>query len=172
MVLILLVSCSEPTRSKEVRGEAAETVRTTDFEVGDCFLFRDSLREFGVVLFENRYFPDGQQYYLFPVKLSLESKGIEKLTRGQVFVSSFPDMTAPERRTEGFMGFVFVHEHNFESLKKYFRHYGSVAVKKKYLNRTGGTSAASLADFRFQLRNWEKVFKNNGIKVYLESILE
>ena len=134
----------------------------SDFTPGDCFLFKEEIKDFGLVLLEEEFFPDGQQYKLFPVRLNTQHENLEQFKFGEVYISSFYDQLSPIGITEGFMTYFFLSENNFESIHKYLNIVGHLSMRNEFLVSTGGTSARDYNDFKYQLDHWQQMFGENG----------
>ncbi|MEP7317337.1 MAG: hypothetical protein ABI921_01305 [Panacibacter sp.] len=142
------------------------------YRIGDCFEFKDSINDFGLILIEELFYPDGQEYKLFPVKLENSKTGIDKFKFGEVYIANFINYTNSKGITEGFQVYYFMHEKNFETLNKFFHRVGNLSIKGEYKNATGGTMASNLSDFRYQLNMWMKMFGENARLATVKDILE
>src|SRR5688572_7273488 len=87
---ILVVSCNQ---TDKMPAGQLNIIKTDNYDVGDCFEFKEMIKEFGVILIEKRTYPGGKDYDLFPVKLDTTKTGIEKFKKGKVYVTSFSDFT-------------------------------------------------------------------------------
>lgn len=165
--LFLNISCGQRNKSN-----IDSIIKTDNYKVGDCFEFKEKIKDFGVVLLEEKSYPDGKQFDLFPVKLDTTKLGTDRFKFGQTYLSKFPDFTKSSGITEGFMVYSFLNEINFEHINRLFTHVGSISIKSEYQNKTGGTAAANVDEFRFQLNRWDKMFGRNGRLVKLSEVLE
>jgi hypothetical protein len=163
----LSISCNQDNQSKSAHKGAG---KGDNYDIGDCFEFKERIRDFGVVFLENKNYPDGRQYNLFPVKLDTTKTGIDKFRFGRVYITQFIDYTKASLKTEGFMVYHFLHQTNFEQINKFFTHVGDISIKERYMNATGGTIAESFAEFRLQLDLWEKIFGQNGELTVVDEI--
>jgi len=161
-VIVFALLESSCIQENDVNKLDNEVNKTDNYEIGDCFLFKDVIKEFGVVLLEDRNYPDGRQFNLFPVKLDTTKIGINQFKYGNVYLNSFSDLTKPSGVTYGFSVYNFLHQKDFEIINKYFVYIGDIKIKKEYQNTTGGTIASSYDDFRYQLKHWDKMFGIGG----------
>src|SRR5438477_7326310 len=126
-------------------------MKTDNYNAGDCFEFKENIKDFGVIFLEEKIYPDGRQYNLFPVKLDTTKIGIDKFKNGKVYITGFPDFTKSSGRTDGFMVYYFLFQKDLEIINKFFTYIGTVHIKDEYKNATGGTTASNLHQFRTQL---------------------
>ena len=166
---LINVSCNQGNQSNN----SMKLVSKTDnYKAGDCLEFKEKINDFGVIFLEENNYSDGKQYNLFPVKLDTSKTGIDKFKYGKVYLSKFIDFTKSEGRTEGFMVYHFLHQEDFKLINKFFTYIGTVSIKEKYKNSTGGTIAETYDDFRFQLNRWGQMFGQNGRLIVTSEILE
>ena len=137
-------------------------MKTNNYKAGDCFEFKENIKEFGVVFLEEKIYPDGKQYNLFPVKLDTTKIGVDRFKYGQVYITGFPDYTKASGRTDGFMVYYFLQQKDFAVINSFFNYAGSISIKTDYINATGGTIASNLDEFKTQLNDWHKMFGENG----------
>ena len=52
--------------------------KTDNYQTGDCFEFKDNIRDFGVVFIKENMYNDDKQLNFFPVKLDTTKAGINK----------------------------------------------------------------------------------------------
>ena len=148
------------------------STKTENYKPGDCFEFKKGIKGFGVIFLEEKVYPDGRQFNLFPVKLDTTKTGLDKFKFGKVYFTGFPDFTKSSGRTEGFMVYHFLSQKDVTTINSFFNHVGSVQIKDEYLNTTGGTVASSLDEFRTQLNLWDRMFGDNGRLVTVTEILQ
>ena len=91
-------------------------MKTDNYKVGDCFEFKEKIKDFGLVFLEEKNYPDGKQYNLFPVKLDTTKTGLDKFKYGKVYVTGFPDLTKSSGRTDGFMVYHFLNQKDFSAV--------------------------------------------------------
>ena len=137
-------------------------MKTDNYKVGDCFEFKEKIKDFGLVFLEEKIYPDGKQYNLFPVKLDTSKTGLDKFKYGKVYITGFPDFTKSSGRTDGFMAYHFLNQKDFETINKFFTCVGTILIKDEFKNATGGTIASTFDEFRMQLNMWDKMFGDNG----------
>jgi hypothetical protein len=170
IIIILIhvtISCNQPNQANALKGGA---MKTDNYKVGDCFEFKEKIKDFGVIFLEEKVYPDGKQYNLFPVKLDTSKIGLDKFKYGKVYITSFPDFTKSNGRTDGFMVYHFLYQKDFETINKFFSYVGTIPIKDEYKNATGGTVASNFDEFRTQLNLWDKMFDNNGRLVSITEI--
>ena len=165
--IFFIFSCVQGNRK-----ENNTMIRNDNYKVGDCFIFKRKIKDFGVVLLEQKEYPDGKQIDLFPVMLDTAKFGIDQFNFGQVYLTGFTDLTKSSGITEGFMTYFFLNEIEFEQINHFFIHVGNVSIKSEYQNTTGGTMAANEEEFRFQLNKWDKMFGSDGRLIKLSQILQ
>jgi hypothetical protein len=136
--------------------------KLNNYKAGDCFEFKTTIKDFGLVLLEENIYEDGTQFNLFPVKLDTTKIGIERFTNGHAYISRFPDLTKSNGYTEGFMVYSFLNEAKLERINALFQYVGSVKISSQYQNMTGSTMAEAIDHFRFQLDMWDKMFGENA----------
>lgn len=146
--------------------------KTDNYKIGDCFEFKDKINDFGVIFLEDNTYPDGKQYHLFPVKLDTTKTGMDKFRYGKVYLSNFVDFTNMNGKTEGFMVYYFMQQKDFNKINSLFSYVGSIPIKHKYKNTTGGTIAETYDDFRFQLNRWKQMFGQNAHLISVFDIYE
>jgi hypothetical protein len=146
--------------------------KTDNYQTGDCFEFKDSIRDFGVVFIKENMYHDDKQLNFFPVKLDTTRAGIDKFKYGHVYLSSFINLTLSEGKTEGFMVYFFLDQEDFKFINTLFTYVGNIVIKDQYKNSTGGTCASNYDDFRFQLDRWEQMFGQGGHIVSMTDILK
>ena len=146
-------------------------MNTDNYKGGDCFEFKEKIKDFGLVFLEEKYYPEGKQYNLFPVKLDTTKIGLDKFKFGKVYISGFPDLTKSSGRTDGFMVYHFLNQKNFEAIDKLFDYVGTISIKDELKNPTGGTIASTFDEFRMQLNLWDKMFGDNGHLVSVTEIM-
>ena len=105
-------------------------MKDDDYKVGDCFEFKERIKDFGMIFLEDKVYSDGKQFSLFPVKLDTIKKGLDKFRFGKVYLTSFPDYTKSSGKTEGFMVYYFLYQKNFQIINKYFTYVGNVSIKE------------------------------------------
>jgi hypothetical protein len=163
---ILVSSCNQ---SDKVSAQT-NIEKTDNYEVGDCFEFKEKIKDFGLIFLEKKTYSDGKDYKLFPVKLDTTKRGIEKFKKGKVYLTSFPDLTTMTGKTEGFMTYVFPSQKDFTLINQFCNYKGNIMLKDKYKNETGGLMASNMDEFRMQLNLWEHLFNRNGKLVLVEDI--
>lgn len=146
--------------------------KTDNYSSGDCFEFNERIKDFGLIFLEEKSYPDGKQFNLFPVKLDTTREGIDRFKYGKVYITGFPDFTKSNGRTEGFMVYHFLNQKDYKTINSYFTHIGTLSIKDAYKNMTGGTSSASMDEFRFQLNRWDKMFGDGGKLATVEEIIK
>jgi hypothetical protein len=146
--------------------------KTDNYQTGDCFEFQDKIRDFGVVFIKENMYHDEKQFNFFPVKLDTTKTGIDKFKYGKVYLSNFLDLTSSDGKTDGFMVYFFLDQKDFKFINTLFAYTGSISIKEKYKNSTGGTSASTYDDFRYQLDRWEQMFGKGGHLVSVIDILK
>jgi hypothetical protein len=146
--------------------------KNDNYKAGDCFEFKEKINDFGLIFLEQNSYPDGNQYNLFPVKLDTSKTGVDKFYYGKVYLSNFIDFTKSEGKTEGFMVYHFLNQEDFKLINKFFTYTGTVSIKEKYKNSSGGTIGESYEDFRYQLDRWEQMFGQNGRMLSISEILK
>jgi hypothetical protein len=137
-------------------------MKVDNYKVGDCFEFKKSIEDFGLIFLEEKEYLDGNQYNLFPVKLDTTKNDLDKFKFGSVYITSFSDFRKPNGTIEGFMVYHFLFQKNYAALNNYFNCIGSLPINEIYRNPTGGTFANCLEDFRYQLNLWEEMFGRDG----------
>lgn len=147
-------------------------MKIDNYGIGDCFEFKESIKDFGVVFLEEKIYPDGKQFNLFPVKFDTTKTGLDKFKYGKVYLTSFTDFTKPSGRTQGFVVYHFLNQKNFDTLNNYFKQVGTISIKDEFKNATGGTIATSLDDFKIQLNIWDKMFGSNGQLTSVKNIIQ
>ena len=152
-------SCNQPNQKTSTTNKA---MKTDNYKVGDCFEFKEKIKDFGLVFLEEKIYPDGKQYNLFPVKLDTSKTGLDKFKYGKVYITGFPDFTKSSGRTDGFMVYHFLNQKDFETINKFFTCVGTILIKNEFKNATGGTIASTFDEFRMQLNMWDKMFGDNG----------
>jgi hypothetical protein len=143
----------------------------SDFTPGDCFKFKEEIEDFGLVLLEEEFYTDGQEYKLFPVRLNRGVTGLDQFRQGEVYITKFYDQLSPVGITEGFMVYFFLHEKNFESIRQFLDIVGHLSLRNEFMESTGGTSANNYADFKYQLENWSQMFGENGRLTQLSEVI-
>ena len=146
--------------------------KTDNYQTGDCFDFREKIRDFGLVFIKENMYHDDRQLNFFPVKLDTAREGMDRFKYGKAYLTSFRDFTNTEGKTEGFMVYFFLDQNDFKFINTLFAYAGNISIKEKYKNSTGGTSASNYDDFRFQLNRWEQMFRGNGSLVAVADILK
>ncbi len=135
-VALSTTSCNQANRTTEITNK---DMKTDNYKVGDCFEFKEKIKDFGLVFLEEKNYPDGKQYNLFPVKLDTTKTGLDKFKYGKVYVTGFPDLTKSSGRTDGFMVYHFLNQKDFETINKLFNCVGTILIKDEFKNATGGT---------------------------------
>ena len=130
----------------------------TDYRIGDCFLFKESINDFGLVLLEIHNLPEGQWYDLFPVKLDRTKSGLDQFTHGDVYLVHQAGTNNSEEVKEGFMVIAFQNENNFESIDKLLNYIDSLKIKKQYVHATGVTAAEEYWQFEVVFEQWDQIF--------------
>jgi hypothetical protein len=143
-----------------------------NYKCGDCFEFKEKIKDFGVVFLERQNDKDTKEFSMFPVKLDETKTGIDRFKYGRVYISNYPDATKATGITEGFRVFYFMNQDESKQIKVFFSFVGQVALEKSFKNATGGTMASSLDEFKLQLRQWDKMFGENGHLVLLKDLLD
>jgi hypothetical protein len=169
ILITLTSSCTQPQQTNSSKDTA---MKTDNYKVGDCFVFKEKIKDFGVIFLEEKIYPDGKQYNLFPVQLDTTMIGFDKFKYGKVYITGFPDFTKSSGRTDGFMVYHFLSQKDFATINKFFNYVGTVNIKDEYKNITGGTVASTIDEFRNQLNLWEKMFNNNGRLATVEEITQ
>ena len=146
-------------------------MKTDNYKVGDCFEFKEKIKDFGLVFLEEKNYPDGKQYNLFPVKLDTTKTGLDKFKYGKVYVTGFPDLTKSSGRTDGFMVYHFLNQKDFGTINKLFNYVGTILIKDEFKNATGGTMASTFDEYRMQLNLWDKMFGENGHLLLVTEIM-
>jgi hypothetical protein len=162
---IMFLSCNGTGSRKKI-------LKIDNYTAGDCFEFKEKIKEFGVIFLGEKDYPDGKQFNLFPVKLDTTKNGLDRFKYGKVYITGFPDFTKPHGRTEGFMVYHFLHQKDYQVINKFFKYTGALNIRNEYKNHTGGTSASNLNEFRIQLNLWEKMFGTGGRLVSVNEIEE
>ncbi|RYZ82985.1 MAG: hypothetical protein EOP06_20750 [Proteobacteria bacterium] len=139
---------------------------------GSCFDFKSSIVDFGLVCLAVHEHDDGRHFKMFPVKLDLTKRGLDRFRNGQVYVTNFIDFLSSTGITEGFMVYHFQPKHNVELMKSSLKFAGSVIIDRHYLNSTGGTMALTSDDFLAQLANWEHMFGRDGRLQKLRDVIQ
>ena len=168
LLVLVTISCSHYAKNKPPKNSINKTDK---YEPGDCFKFKEKIKDFGVIFLEEQNYPDGKEYNLFPVMLDTTKSGIEQFTYGKVYITGFPDFTKPNGRTEGFMVYHFLYQKDFKEINKFLKNVGAISIKSGYKNITGGTIAANFDEFRYQLKHWDKMFGDNGSLALVEEIM-
>ncbi len=172
LISIILVNATICcNQSPKANADKTNNMKTGNYKAGDCFEFKESIKDFGVIFLEEKVYPDGRQYNLFPVKLDTSKIGLDKFKYGKVHITGFPDFTKPSGRTDGFMVYHFLYQKDFKTINSFFNYIGTVQIKDEYKNATGGTVASNLDEFRIQLNLWDKMFGNNGRVVTVTEII-
>jgi hypothetical protein len=173
---IVFFSCINNSTEKLKTFSSNNALLATDKELGlslgDCFEFKDSINDFGLVLLELKRIDTIQEYAFFPVKLDNNNVELKKFSNGQIFISGFPDQTNKKGYTEGMMAFYFLSAQEFKPIYSELRTVGNLKIKEDYLNVTGGASALSIAEFKEAFANWENRFGNAAKKVTLSFITQ
>jgi len=146
--------------------------RTDNYQTGDCFEFKERIRDFGVVFLKENMYEDETQLNFFPIKLDTSKVGIDRFKYGKVYLSSFMDLTKPSGKTEGFNVYFFLNQNDFKLINDFFSYVGSISIQDKYKNHTGGTSASNYDEFRFQLDRWDEMFGQEGQLVPTTEIIK
>ena len=158
-IFIIIISCHQSRKIKLVNNTL---LIDNNYKVGDCFEFKEKINDFGVIFLEQKVYPDGIEFDLFPVKLDTTKKGLDKFKYGQVYITSFKDFEKAIGKTEGFMVYFFIQQKNSEIINKYFNHIGNITIKEIYQNKTGGTTSDNMEEFRLQLNKWDYNFGRDG----------
>jgi hypothetical protein len=143
------------------------------YHIGDCFLFKDSIDDFGLILIDVQESKEGQLHDLFPVKLDKSRKGLDQFKFGKVYISQLPDKTKSNGVKDGFMGFIFMQGDNVEFINRLMSYQGSLKINKKYVNTTGGTRADDYRGFQIILNQWNEIFGfYHAKKIQLNEVLD
>jgi len=169
LFITILVSCNQ---SDQTNNRMTIASKIDNYKTGDCFEFKEKIREFGVVFIKENKYNDDQQFNFIPVKLDTTKTGIDKFKHGKVYLSSFTDYTRSDGKTQGFMVYFFLHQENFNFINTLFTYSGSISIKGKYRNSTGGTSASNYEEFKYQLNRWNQMFGHNGRLILVSDILK
>lgn len=130
----------------------------TTYHIGDCFLFKDSINSFGLVLLDIQNLPEGQWYQLFPVKLDRTKNGIDQFKYGEAYLTHLADSNNLKTAKKGFMGFDFQKEKNFESIDKLLNYESSLKITQQYAHSIGVTAAEEYWQFKVVFEQWDEMF--------------
>ncbi|CAN5431765.1 hypothetical protein BH10BAC2_BH10BAC2_47410 [soil metagenome] len=175
---IILISCSSNSNngglsmvSKQSTVSNTVTDNKEDFSFGDCFTFKDSLHNFGVILLEAKQFSDGLEYKVIPILLDETKEGLDRFKTGKAFVSSYPDYTKPSGITKGFQTCAFFSQDKFEFLKQNSHYEGRLSLNDEYKHSTGEGEIRDLAEMQLQLSIWDRMYAVHGKQVNIEELL-
>ncbi len=164
---LALTSCNQNSQNIALTNN---TMKNDNYKAGDCFEFKEKIKDFGVIFLEEEVFPDGKEYKLFPIKLDTTRNGLDRFKYAKVYITGFSDFTKSTGRTEGFMVYHFLNQKDFQVINKFFSYVGAISIKEEYKNTIGGTIAANFDEFRTQLDLWDSMFGKDGRLVSVADI--
>jgi hypothetical protein len=126
--------------------------------IGDCFLFKDSIPDFGLVLIDAKTVPEGKWYLLFPVRLDKDRKGIDQFSHGTAYLTNKLEDENGQKPGFGFMGFQFNEEEYSNCMQRLLNYEGFLKIKPGFRNAAGATAATEYWHFQVVLDQWDQIF--------------